>query len=247
MWILTSRTCNTGASHKFVILCTGEIIALNTVHPHSWLFLSPKKRFTTRRKRQQANPKDILNCISLLYLPKQYNLNTCFHCYTTSTGPGLIRVSYNHWYVPVSIRGSKPGCTATAVFIATFKHAVYGCETRSLTLREEHRLRVFENRVLRRIFGPKRDEVTGGWRKLHNEELRNLYSSTSTIRKTKSRTMRWTGRVARMGETRNAHRILSGLWFQWIVDGYYRLGAPSQNFSAKRDRPCRRPLRPSWM
>jgi hypothetical protein len=58
---------------------------------------------------------------------------------------------------------------------------LYGCETWSLTLREEHRLRVFEDRVLRRIFGPKRDEVTGGWRKLHNEELHNLYSSPNII------------------------------------------------------------------
>jgi hypothetical protein len=66
-------------------------------------------------------------------------------------------------------------------------------------LREEHRLRVFENRVLRRIFGPKRDEVTGGWRKLHNEKLRNLYSSQNIIRMIKSRRMRWAGHVARMG------------------------------------------------
>jgi hypothetical protein len=76
---------------------------------------------------------------------------------------------------------------------------LYGCETWSLTLREEHRLRVFENRVLRRIFGPKRDEVTGGWRKLHNEELHNLYSSPSIIRMIKSRRMSWAGHVARMG------------------------------------------------
>jgi hypothetical protein len=66
-------------------------------------------------------------------------------------------------------------------------------------LREEHRLRVFENRVLRRIFGPKRDEVTGGWRKLHNEELHSLYSLSSIIRVIKARRMRWAGHVARMG------------------------------------------------
>jgi hypothetical protein len=76
----------------------------------------------------------------------------------------------------------------------------------SLTLSEEHRLRVFEDRVLRRIFGPKRDEVTGGWRKLHNEELCDLYSSPSIIRIFKSRRMRWAGHVARMGEKRNTYR-----------------------------------------
>jgi hypothetical protein len=76
---------------------------------------------------------------------------------------------------------------------------LYGCETWSLTVREEHRLRVFENRVLRRIFGPKTDEVTGEWRKLHNEELRDLYSSPSIIRIIKSRRMKWAGHVARMG------------------------------------------------
>jgi hypothetical protein len=79
---------------------------------------------------------------------------------------------------------------------------LYGCETLSLTLREEHRLRVFENRVLRRIFGPRRDEVTGEWRKLHNEELHILYSSPNIIRQIKSRRMRWAGHVARMGEGR---------------------------------------------
>jgi hypothetical protein len=72
---------------------------------------------------------------------------------------------------------------------------LYRCETWSLTLRVEHRLRVFENRVLRRIFEPKRDEVTGEWRKLHNEELRDLYSSPSIIRIIKPRRMRWAGHV----------------------------------------------------
>jgi hypothetical protein len=80
----------------------------------------------------------------------------------------------------------------------------------TLTLREKHRLRVFENRVLGRIFGPKRDDVTGEWRKLHNEELRDLYSSPSIIRIIKSRRMRWAGHVARMGEKRNACRLLVG-------------------------------------
>jgi hypothetical protein len=69
---------------------------------------------------------------------------------------------------------------------------------------------VFENRVLRRIFGPKRDEVTGGWRKLHNEELRNWCCSPSIIRMIKSRRIRWAGHVARMGEKRNAYRLLVG-------------------------------------
>jgi hypothetical protein len=77
-------------------------------------------------------------------------------------------------------------------------------------LREEQRLRVFENRVLRRIFGPKRDEVTGDWRRLHNEELNDLYSSPNIIRVIKSRRMRWAGHVARMGEKRFAYRILVG-------------------------------------
>jgi hypothetical protein len=75
---------------------------------------------------------------------------------------------------------------------------VYGYETWSLTLREEHRLRLFENRVLKRIIGPKRDEVTGEWSKLHNKELQILYSSPNIIRQIKSRRMRWAGYVARM-------------------------------------------------
>jgi hypothetical protein len=77
---------------------------------------------------------------------------------------------------------------------------LYGCETWSLTSREEHRLRVFENRVLRRIFGPRRVDVTGEWRKLHSEELHILYSSPNIFRQIKSRRMRWAGHVARMGE-----------------------------------------------
>ena len=87
---------------------------------------------------------------------------------------------------------------------------LYGCETWSLTLREERRLRVIENRVLRRVFGPKRDEVTGEWRKLHNEELSDLYSLPIIVRMVKSRRMRWSGHVAHMGEGRVVHRVLVG-------------------------------------
>jgi hypothetical protein len=87
---------------------------------------------------------------------------------------------------------------------------LYGCETWSLTVKEELKLRVFENRVLRRIFGPKRDGVMVGWRKLHNEELHNLYSSPSIIRIIKLKRMKWVGHVARMGEKRNVYRLLAG-------------------------------------
>jgi len=77
---------------------------------------------------------------------------------------------------------------------------LYGCDAWLLTLREERNLRVFENMVLRRIFGPRRDEVTGEWRRLHNEELNDLYFSPIIVRVIKSRRMRWAGHVARMGE-----------------------------------------------
>jgi hypothetical protein len=85
---------------------------------------------------------------------------------------------------------------------------LYGCVTWSLIFGEEHRLRVFENNVLR-IFGHKREE-DGSWRKLHNDELHNLYSSPNIIREIKSRRMRWAGHVARMGQGRGVYRVLIG-------------------------------------
>ena len=85
-----------------------------------------------------------------------------------------------------------------------------GCETWSLTLREERKLRVFENVVLRRILGNRRGEVTGEWRRLHNEELNDLYTSLNIVRVIKSRRMRWAGHVARMGEEREVYRVLVG-------------------------------------
>jgi hypothetical protein len=87
---------------------------------------------------------------------------------------------------------------------------LYGCEAWSLALIGEHRLRVFVNRVLRRIFGPRRDEVMEEWRKLHNEELCDLYSSPSIIRTIKSRRMKWADHVVQMGEKRNVYRLLVG-------------------------------------
>jgi hypothetical protein len=79
-----------------------------------------------------------------------------------------------------------------------------------LSLREEYRLRVFENRVLRKLFGPKRHEVTGDWRKLHNRKLHNLYSSPNIIRQIKSRRMKWFGHVAHIREDRDVYKVLVG-------------------------------------
>jgi hypothetical protein len=104
---------------------------------------------------------------------------------------------------------------------------LYGCDTLSLKLREELSLWVFENRVLRRIFWPKTAEVTREWIKLHNEELRDLYSSPSIIRIIKLRRMNWAGHVARMGEKRNAYRLLVG--------------------NPEGKRPLRRPRRSRWV
>jgi hypothetical protein len=102
---------------------------------------------------------------------------------------------------------------------------LYGYETWSLTLREERRLKVFENRMLWRIFVPKMDEVTGGWRKLHNEELHRLYSSSSIIRVIKARRTRWVGHVERMGEVRGAYNILVAR-----PDGRRPLGRPRRKW-----------------
>jgi hypothetical protein len=103
---------------------------------------------------------------------------------------------------------------------------LYGYGTWSLTLREEHRLRVFESRVMMRIFGPRRDEVTGGWRKLHNnEEPRDFYSSPSIFKIIKSRRMRWAGHVAQVGKKRNACRLLVGK-----LEGNTPLGRPRRRW-----------------
>ena len=92
-------------------------------------------------------------------------------------------------------------------------------------MREERKLRVFENMVLRRIFGPRRDEVTGEWRRIHKEELNDLYSSPNIVRVTKLRRMRWAGHVARMGEERGVYRVLVGK-----AEGKRPLGRPRRRW-----------------
>ena len=103
---------------------------------------------------------------------------------------------------------------------------LYGCEAWSLTLSEKRKLRVFEKKELRRIFGPRRDEVTGEWRRLHNAEQNDLYSSPNIVRVIKSRRTRWAGHVARMGEERGCigswwgNRRERDHWGDLGVDGW---------------------------
>jgi hypothetical protein len=104
--------------------------------------------------------------------------------------------------------GSDVHCSKYSTII--FPVVLYECDTWSLKLREERRLRVFENGVLRRVFGPKRDEVTGEWRKLPDEELNDLYCSPNVVRVIKWRRIRWAEHVARMGEKRGVYRVLVG-------------------------------------
>jgi hypothetical protein len=115
---------------------------------------------------------------------------------------------------------------------------LYGRETWSLTLREEQKLRAFKNKVLRRIFGPKREEVTGEWRRLHKEELNDLYSSANIIRVIKSRRMRWAEHVARMWEKRGAYSILVGR-----SEGRRPLGRPGRKWEDNINGSSRRGIR----
>ena len=127
----------------------------------------------------------------------------------------IVAEGYIRW---VCARARVCVCVCVCIYIYihthththTHTHILYGCETWSLTLREERRLRVFENRVLRRVFGPKRDEVTGEWRKLHNEDLSDLYFIPNIVRVVKSRRMRWAGHVVCMWVGRDVHRVLVG-------------------------------------
>jgi len=104
----------------------------------------------------------------------------------------------------------KCGCKIKIYRTVILPVVLYGCENWSLTLREERKLMVSENMVLRRIFGPRSDDVTGEWRRLHNEKLNDLYSPPNIVRVIKSRGIRWAGHVARMGEERDGFRVLVG-------------------------------------
>jgi hypothetical protein len=131
--------------------------------------------------------------------------------------------------VPIDVNSLIEEHIVNLVKIKIYKTVIlpvvlYGCETWSLTLGEEHRLRVFEKRVLRKIFGPKREE-DGSWRKLHNDELDDLYSLPNIVRVIKSRRMRWAGHVARMGEGRGAYRVLVGR-----PEGKRQLGRPRRRW-----------------
>ena len=118
----------------------------------------------------------------------------------------LLSFGEEYFVLQFAIQNTKIKINRTIILAVV----LYGCETWSLILREERKLRVFENRVLRRIFGLQRDEVTGEWRKLHNEELKNLYSLPNTVRRIKSRRMRWAGHVARMRDSRVVYRFSWG-------------------------------------
>ncbi|KAJ4428734.1 hypothetical protein ANN_25727 [Periplaneta americana] len=136
-------------------------------------------------------------------------------CLTTPPSPALLLQKIASSRYMISFQRNGPLLLSKNLKVRIYKTVIlpvvlYGCETWTLTLREEQRLRVFENKVLRKIFGAKSDEVTGEWRKLHNSELHALYSSPDIIRNIKSRRLRLAGHVARMGESRNAYRVLVG-------------------------------------
>ena len=143
-------------------------------------------------------------------LSTKYNVSIYFNIVLMNDWPDCSRPKVFQWKFRSKIGVSNPQIFTPSFRTIILPVVLYGCETWSLTLREEGKLRVFENMVLRRIFGPRRDEVTEEWRRLHNEELNDLYSSPNIVRVIKSRRMRWAGHVARMGKERGVYRVLVG-------------------------------------
>jgi hypothetical protein len=132
----------------------------------------------------------------------------------------LLLFSQKSFFFPSHIKNLKIKIYKTVILPVV----LYGCKTWSLTLGEENRLRIFENKVFRRIFGPKREE-DGSWRKLHNDELHNLYYSPNIVRVIKSRRLRWTRYGTRMGEGRVVYRVLVGK-----LEGKRPLGRPRRRW-----------------
>jgi hypothetical protein len=139
----------------------------------------------------------MLKClINIMVQEVKSRLNSCNACYQSV---------HNFLSSRLLSKNVKIKVHKTAILPAIW----YGCETRSLILRKEHGLRVFENRVQRKIFGPNRGQIIWGWRKLHTEELHNLYSSPDIIKMIKSRRMRWAGHVACVGR-----KICTRSWWE---------------------------------
>ncbi|KAJ4448229.1 hypothetical protein ANN_10243 [Periplaneta americana] len=164
----------------------------------NWRVSCPRKWCDVRKQNMKAVLKVLRRLPNIQADRLQFGIAKCRNYYKSENLCPLNLLSKN-----LKVRIYK-------TVILCLSIVLYGCETWTLTLREEQRLRRCENKVLRKIFEAKRDEVTGEWRKLHNAELHALFSSPDIIRNIKSRRLRWAEHVARMGESRNAYRVLVG-------------------------------------
>jgi hypothetical protein len=181
------------------LLDAGKEVGLE-VNPEKtkYVLMSRSQKIRQKHSKKMAN-RSLEDVAKSKYLEKTTTDQTCMHEVIKSR---LIsgNACYHSVHSLLSSRLLSRNLKVKIYRTIILPVVLYGYETWSVTLREEHRLRVFENRVLRRIFGPKGDEATGEWRTLNSGKLHNLYSSPDIIRQIKSRRMRWAGHVARMGE-----------------------------------------------